>query len=453
MLFSNAQVSLGTYLTSTNVNRNIFKLVSQYWAQTTYATESQYELTSRAIPSNLWSELYRNVLNDLKDAKSKVQEDELLPDAQKQNQIACIDIVNIYTYYHLVNIFGDIPYSEALDPTNAQPAYDTAEDIYADLLTRLDAAISNIDPNADGFGSADVFYAGDMALWHKFANSLKMRIGITLADVQPGVAETAITEADANAFSSNADNAMIQFQSAPPHTSPLWEALVQSGRHDYVPANTLVDHMNAVSDPRRPAIITMVDTNTVADDPADMVYLGGTYGTTNTYSMFSHHSETVKSPTFAGTLLEYAEIEFIRAEANERGWLTGTSAQAAVHYNNAIEADMETWDVASGDIATYQNQSSVTYPLTGTEQERMDAIAKQKWFGLYLQGLQAWTEWRRLDAPAFNAPENQTVNDIPTRFTYPIDEQNLNKTAYETAVQNLPGGEDVLTAKIFWDVN
>lgn len=446
-LFSNAEVSLGTYLTEPNVNLNIFKLMSQYWAQTTYATESRYELTTRSIPSNLWSELYRDVLKDLDESAKIIKNNENLSEAEKQNRLASIEVLKVLTYSELVNIFGDIPYKKALNPDNTQPAYGDAATIYEDLMSKLNSAISNFDPSASNFGEADIFYGGDVNKWMKFANSLKLRLGITLADVNSSMAQTAIEEAAPNAFESNDDNAVIPFKAFPPHANPIWEALVNSGRHDYVPSNTVIDHMNNLNDPRRPKFFTLApDTNT---------YIGGTYGTTNTYSAYSHFTDDVpndddyeiKTATLPGTIMEYSEVEFILAEASERGY--NVSGSAGQHYNNAIEADMKSWGVDEQEISDYLSQPSVNYQLaSGTWREK---IGMQKWLSLFLQGLQGWTEWRRLDAPTLNAPPEMSLEDIPERFTYPVDEQNLNTSNYNSAAEAIGG--DNLQNNIFWDVN
>ncbi|SHF31522.1 Starch-binding associating with outer membrane [Fodinibius roseus] len=438
-LFTNAQVSLGTYLNSADVNLNIFKLISQYWASSTYTDESQFELTTRSIPSNLWSELYRDVLNDLESSAQLIEEDELLNTDVKQNQLAQIEILETLTYYELINIFGNIPYTEALNADNPQPVYDDAEMVYMSLMDSLDTAIGNLNPSADGFGEADIFYNGDVGQWVKFANSLKMRMGITIADSHPDVAQAAVEEASPNAFTSNADNAVIPFVSAPPHTNPIWEAEIQSNRDDFLPANTLVDHMNNLEDPRRPILFTEYQGE----------YKGGIYGLNNTYANFSHFGQMVLEPDFEGMILEYPEVEFIRAEAIARGW--NVSGTVTTHYNNAIRADMEYWGVSDADITSYLTQPNVIYDPTGDYREQ---IGLQKWLALYLQGLQGWTEWRRLDAPTLNGVADPNVpiteDDIPTRFTYPVDEQNLNESNWEEASSAIGG--DQLGTQLFWDV-
>lgn len=439
-LFSHAQMSLGTYLNSSDINFNIFKFMAQYWAATTYATESQYELTTRAIPSNVWSELYRDVLQDLDRARTLIQEDELLDEAIAQNQLAAITVIEVLTYGNLVDIFGNIPYSEALDIDNTQPTFDNAATIYSDLMTRLNSAIESFDASAEGFGGADIFYDGDIESWIRFANSLKMRLAMMVADVPGEVSfnpQEQFEAASPNAFTSNDHNAEIPFESTPPHTSPLWEDLVQSGRDDYLPADTYVDKLNELSDPRRDVQLTTIDGE----------YVGGVYGSTNAFEDYSHFSEVVQLPNLPGMILGYDEVAFLRAEAAARGWtVDGTAAE---NYEAGIRADMEWWEVPDSEIDAYIAQADVAYDTGGDFEEQ---IGEQKWIALFLQGIRGWTEWRRLDNPEFNVPPTLgSVDDIPLRFTYPVDEQNLNQTNWEEASSAIGGDE--LSTPIFWDVD
>ena len=463
-LFSNALVSLGTLNTSVDYNDNMFMFMSQYWAATTYADESQYDLTGRSIPSNYWSEIYRDVLNDLKESSNLIAEDELIPDAQKTVMQAQIEVMQVMAYHQLVSVFGDIPYTEALDAENPAPAYDDDATIYSDLMSRLNTAISNLNSGSSGFSAtADVYYGGNVDAWSRFANSLKMRMAIQLSEVDAGAAQTAIEEASPNAFQSLGEQLTLQFQSAQPHTNPVWEDVISTGRNDFVAANTLIEMMNNLDDPRRPVLFTQVDGN----------YVGGTYGVSNDYVDYSHVQGPLIQPSFEGVLLSYEEVEFIRAEANARGWLTGTAAQAAVHYNNAIEADMNYWsqaaqsggiweqepsaaekEIDSGEITDYQTQPDVAYPVGGSPQDQLKAIAEQKWVAQYMNdNLQAWTDWRRLDHPTWfvagDNPNADVEDDIPVRFIYPVDEQNLNQSNWEAAASAI-GGDETGTL-LFWD--
>lgn len=438
-LFSNAQKELGDFLSSTNVNINVFKMYAQYWTETTYFDEARYDMTGRQIPDNDWAILYRNVLKDLDEAAILIEADPLITASVKQNQLACIEVMTVLGYSSLVNIFGDIPYTEALDFENPSPAYDDDQAIYTDLLSRLNAAISSFNAGAGGFGSADLIYGGDIASWIKYANSLKLRLGITIADVSNAAAQTAIEAAAPNAFTSNADNAMIQYQDAPPNTNPIWVDLVQSGREDFVAAETIIDAMNAVDDPRRAVYFTF--------GPDGTTYVGGDYGASNTYSEYSHAGAEIVDPTLPGVFMDYAEVEFILAEAAERGYSVGGTA--ASHYDAGITASMEYWGVADADITSYLAQADVAYATAaGTFRQK---IGTQKWIALYLRGLQAWTEWRRLDHPILNPPPTMTYDDIPLRFIYPVTEQNLNEAQWQTASSNI-GGDEIST-HIFWDMN
>jgi hypothetical protein len=69
---------------------------------------------------------------------------------------------------------------------------------------------------------------------------------------------------------------------------------------------------------------------------------------------------------------------------------------------------------------------------------------------MYNRGYEAWTAWRTYDIPGFNLPAVSGL-PVPTRYTYPISEQNLNKANYQAASAAIGGDEQ--TTKLFWDVN
>ncbi len=434
-LFASAQRELADALTSPNVNTNIFRLLSQYWAQTTYTDESRYDLTTRNIPQNFWNALYRDVLRDLRESKSIILNNNELAPAVKQNQLAMIEIMEIMTFMKLVNTFGNVPYFQALDFNNVYPVYDDANLIYQDLIKRLDAALAALTPGAASFGGSDLIYGGDVSKWIKFGNTLKLKIGMTLADVNPAQAKTLVEQAAPNVFKSNADNAVFAYFQGPPNTNPIWVNLVQSGRKDFVVANTLVDKMNALNDPRRKFYFT-----TVGDK-----YIGGKYGSSNNYQAFSKPSTAITAPDFEALLMDYAETEFFLAEAVERGFnVEGTAAE---HYNRGITASMEYWGVSPAEITAYLARPEVAYATAaGNYREKIGA---QKWLALYNRGHEAWTEIRRLDAPTLEAPSSAILPYVPVRFPYPVQEQNINTANYNEAAAAV-GGDEART-KLFWD--
>lgn len=431
-------------MTSISVNDNPFNLYAQYWAQTTYPDESQYNLTGRSIPRNFWRNGYRGALSNFQNAENLINEQlesgaTGLSEAVLKNRIATIDIMQGYVYSTMVDAFGDIPYSEALDPDNLTPAYDDARTIYNSIIDNLDAAVAAIDVQAAGFPSSqDPLYDGDMEAWVLFANSLKFRMGMRLADVDKSASVSIVNSAlAAGVFTSNEDNASMEYEDASPNTSPIYEDLVLSGRQDFVAANTIVEIMNSLDDPRRSVYFR--------ENLGTGVFEGGTYGDANSYAGHTQVGDILHTPTFAGVLLTYAEIEFLKAEAVERGGYS-VSGSAAEHYNAGIKASFDQWDVEG--YSSYISQIDVAY--SSAPGDWRQKIGLQMWLALYNQGFEGWTTWRRLDFEGFNAPPDMKISEIPLRFTYPLEEAQLNGEEYAKAGDAI-GGDDVST-KIFWDV-
>lgn len=262
-MFTNAQKKLVDQMVSTNVNNNGFRLFSQQWAETTYPSESQFDLTTRKIPDNHFRILYRDVLADFYDAKKMINgqvtetEDAAII---KQNRLTLIDILEAYTYSILVDTFGDVPYSQVGDIVNYPlPAYDDAKTIYKDLIKRLtdDVVILKKNAASPNFGSADIIYAGDAASngkWVKFANSLIVKLAVNISDVEPAYAATELKAALASGvLTSNAENAKLVYLTTSGNQNPLYADLVTANRNDFIPAETFVAAMDAVvpgGDPR-----------------------------------------------------------------------------------------------------------------------------------------------------------------------------------------------------------
>jgi Starch-binding associating with outer membrane len=430
-LFTSASKALFDQVENPNVNTNIFRLVSQYWTQTTYTDESNFNLIGRAIPDNHWSELYRNVLYDLEDAKTKGISDE---------KMAQIEVLEIYTWQLLVDTFGDIPYSEALKGANIQqPKYDNDTSIYTSLVSRLNTAILKLSGSGSGFVSSDIIYNGNLVKWKKFANSLKLKIAMRLADSNNALSKQLAEEAFlSGVFTNNTDNAKIQYAATTPNTNPIWVDLVQSGRKDFVISNTFVNKLNSLNDPRRPIFF---EENLGAN-----TYVGGAYGDNNSYPLYTHVGTQLLNPTFRGVLLDYSEVEFLLAEAKERMFTITGSAKS--HYDSAITANMQDWGVSAGNIAGYLSQTSVDYSLApGTWQNK---IGNQFWIAMYNRGFEGWCVYRKFDTIALNIPVLSGIA-VPNRFTYPIREQNLNLINYNNASAAIGG--DNLSNKVFWDVN
>jgi hypothetical protein len=216
--------------------------------------------------------------------------------------------------------------------------------------------------------------------------------------------------------------------------------------------------MTAVNDPRLSAYFTTVDTiaydayehGEPTDDaePIDTltVYYGGRYGFSNAYANYSHVSAKIIAPTFEGLLMDYAEVEFLLAEAIERGYtVPGT---AAGHYTNAVTASITYWGGTTAQATAYLAQPAVAYATaTGTYKQK---IGTQKWIALNNRGWDSWLEWRRLDQPVLLPPTGLGLT-IPRRMIFPVSEQTVNGSQWATAAAKY--SNDSPNTKLFWDVN
>ncbi|SMC79409.1 SusD/RagB family nutrient-binding outer membrane lipoprotein [Moheibacter sediminis] len=447
-LLAYAQKSLADQMTTPSVNLNVFRFFQKYWATTDYPGDARFNFTgTRRVPDNHWLNLYTNVLGNLETAKqnvgletkpSTITEEQF--NKQQANKIAIIDILQVYTYQILVDSFGDIPYSEALDPTNVLPAYDNDSEIYPMLIDRLNDDIAMLDVNYGSFTSGDNLLNGDVGKWNIFANSLKLKLGINLADTNSSLAKSTVESAyAAGVILSNSNNAIFKYPSAAPNYNQIYANVIASGRNDYVGEETLIDHLNMLEDPRISSYFTAVDGE----------YIGGVLGTLNTWTELSHVGDMLIAPDFHSFLFDASEVNFYLAEAAARGYSVGGSEEN--YYNAAITASMEQWGVPTVNISTYLTQPNVAYSTaTGDWKEK---IGTQAWIAMYNRGFESWNFFRRLDYPLLTAPNAVPAaqGKIPTRLTYPIPEQTVNGTNW-TAASTAIGGDN-LTTKVFWDVN
>jgi len=469
-LFANAQKALADQVASTNVNLNNWKLWAQYWTETTYTDEANYDVVTRDIASNVFLVYYRNVLRDLLEAKNIIAEEATAGDdevAAQQNRILISDILMVFTYQHLVDMFGDVPYTEALDIDNISPAYDDGFTIYKDLITRLDTDIAGLKEGNSSYGSDDLYYNGDVVMWKKFAYTLKVKLGIMLSTVDDGLAKSTVESAYDKGFGPG-ENCNLTYLGGI-NANPLYQDLIQSGRHDFVATNTVIDLMNNLQDPRRYPYFTLVDTSS---NPAveKLAYKGLLYGVGGSYSQFSHVPNTnadagerlgtdvegsnIADATFPMVLMDYTELCFYLSEAAERGYSVGGTTEE--WYNKGITESMNFWlskhygatDVASM-TADYLANPDVAYSTAaGNWKEK---IGTQAWIAYYYRGFAGYTSYRRMGFPAMNVPPNpyEGSGATPRRITYPIAEQTLNAASYTAAASAIGG--DLLSTKIFWD--
>ena len=443
-LFLNGEKNLSDALTSTDDGTAPFRLLAQSWVENTYTSESRYVLSANNAPQGWWNTLYStgtgSVLNNLVAASRTYPLDVTDPGTLRNDQ-DITDILQVYAWSLLVNTYGNVPYTKAFTDSIPFPPYDDAKTIYLDLLQRLDTAIAGLNTASGSLGAADQVYQGDPASWKRFGATLELKLALVVADADLSTATTYAQKAiTAGVFQSNQDNALLAYEASPTtNANPVYQALVIAGRHDFSPADFLVDTMVAWNDPRLPLYFTTING----------IYSGGVPGAGNGYVQFSQFSSQWLSPTFSGTLLDYSETEFLLAEAAERG-ITGSGAET--HYDNAVTAAIESWGGSSEDAATYLAQPRVAYTTAGGTWKQK--IGYQQWIAYANRGWDAWTSIRRLGYPNIDLvnPPVGAQGNLPRRFTYPGDEESSNPIHWAEAVQAVNGSAaDAVSTNLWWN--
>jgi len=431
-----------------------FMFYSQQWAQRETTSRSLYDIAST---SGDWSAWYSNGLPELVniiELNSGEDKDSYSVYGKNENQIAVAMILKAWAFHNITDTWGNIPYSETFNAEISSPKYDKQEDIYPALIQELKSAAAMIDVSSSGFTSGDLMYDGDMTKWKAFANSLRARIAMRMSEVNPGLAQAEVADALGSlVFTSNFDNAKVAFQNEEANANPLYiEFLTQSWT--FV-SESFTDLMNSygsgtATNPSDPRIEKYAAPNVDGD------YIGFPYGLTTSETFDyaiderSLPSEATRAIDSQSYIMTYSELLFIKAEAEQRGWF-GTVGDAAISYEQAINASMEQWDVNNADITTYLALADVLYDDANWRK----MIGEQKYISLYTLGSNAWSELRRLDFPELIFPAdavattNSTATEIPRRFFYASSEASVNGTNLEQAINDMGG--DTFSTRMWWD--
>lgn len=440
-------------------------LYVQQWSEKPYTDASRY------ISQNfdfywIYSGALENLQTILDTKEFNVNE------GSKNNQLAVARILRAYFFWYMTDRWGDIPYSEALKgKDNFTPKYDSQKDIYYDLLKELKEAAAQID-NGNAV-TGDILYNGNMDNWRRFANSMRMLMALRLSKADPAKGKAELADAyNAGVFTANNQNAVYVHLAEAANQNYWYYVVDVQGRPWYWASKTIVDYMKPLADPR---LKIFADPAPATGDYAGVPYGldGNAIGTISSQnvSFIGVHVRTQNAPTY---ILTYAQVLLAAAEADKLGWLPGGDADAKLKYNMAIEASVRQWNRNSfkaynrsldkeiekvlydpndaGDttgLAAYMAQPSVAYnPAKALEQ-----IGYQRWVHLYMNGYEAWAEWRRTGYPVLTPAPNNNNIPIPRRQAYPTSEQNINTANYRAAISAQPGlnGKDDLNGRVWWD--
>jgi hypothetical protein len=427
---------------------------AQHFAEMQYADEDRYNFRSEDI-TTYWDNLYVSALFNL---------NKIIELNENPNQVAIAMILRAQQFQLATDLWGDIPFSEALkgdkpvsEGRTTTPAYDKQADIYAALLKDLKDAAAMLDAGKPGFSPTnhDQIYRSDAAKWKKFANSLRLRVAMRLAEVDPARAAAEFKNAlDGGVFTSNADNAVLNYTTDALTRHPIYTNALT--RDDYAMSKTLVDVMTngdatgkafARHDPR----LAIFATRTVADT----AYRGHQNGLRDNHGVsfgtLSRIGDRWRKSGGAGDalIMSYAEVLFLQAEAAQRGMIAGDAKDL---YNKAISASMTYYGITQAAVDAYMT-AHPEWALDAVPGQELRQIGTQKWIALYMNGPEAFAEWRRTGYPALKAgPDAGNGGKIIRRVLYPSSEQSYNKENLNKAKesQGLKSLADMDTP-LWWD--
>lgn len=350
--------------------------------------------------NTMWGQnTYAGVLQDLKQLANITTE--------APHYTGITQVLKAYTFMLTTDLFGDIPFSEALQaPATLQPGYETQQSVYTQIQDMLDKAIANfalaggpITPGGD-----DLIYGGDITLWTKLAYTLKAR-GYLHLGAKDNTNYTSVLTNLTNGFTSSADDTKLAFGTDATANSPWYQYNIQRGDCD-----TNTTHMQRLRD---------------LNDPRTAMF-GVELPENDAHPYFTNVQSQI--------LLSFTEMKFMEAEAR----MQTEGATAATHqaYLDAINASFVDLRM-SASYSTYAGQSSVD---PGAANLTLEHIMTQKYLALYTQP-EVYNDWRRTGFPALTPNSGA---QIPTRFPYPEDEVQLN-------ADNCPQGV-TLFDKVWWDM-
>ncbi|WP_166923216.1 SusD/RagB family nutrient-binding outer membrane lipoprotein [Flavobacterium poyangense] len=415
-------------------NFNASLLFVQHWAKIQYTEPDRYDVSNNSFTS-LWNTGYSTLITDLNTILN-------FPEEQANSNYKGIALtLRSWTFLLLTDAYGSIPYKEA--GLKVTPAYNTQKEVYTGLLEDLKRAQSLL-ATTNGTVTGDLAYKGNITKWKKLINSLRLRIALRIADKEPALAKQAAIDATTDAagvISSNSEIFQFIYTSSPQQNpASAWFET----RDDFRISKTLVDKLNELSDPRLPVYAQLPSDASVGK------YVGGANGLSNSDANSQGFAKTSKPGTYFLTssspavLVSYSEVLFNLSEAVARGYIAGDAEQL---YKNAITASFNQFGINNATvISDYLNQPTVKYDAANYAK----SIGTQKWIAFFGQGLDAFTEWRRLDYPVLTAgPATVLDGQIPSRFFYPGTEQSLNGASYQAAI--VGQGKDLLTTKLWFD--
>ncbi len=386
--------------------------------------------------SGLWN--YRPVanFNEMYDLAVKTNQ---------PNYAAIALTLKAFTIASITDTYGDVPYSQALKGLegNVTPAYDSQKSIYESLIASLDQANDLYLLNVPLAGEDLLFganVASNMIKWKKFTNSLRLRLLMRIE--KKGTNYGAMISAMlANPtkyplMTSVTDGAALYYTGVTPYLNPFFGYRDTDFNDKLIYSSYFINYLKDVNDPRLPVWATSLPGGVY--EGVQTGYPSSQQGTISGRA-WSTFQIALKTNNKMGSMLQYAELEFLLAEACLKGYMADA---AKTHYDKAIKASMDYWGVATVP-ANFTTNAKIAY--NGT----LEQIITQKYFALFGNGMEQWSEYRRTNFPTLTpGPEVSNNGKMPNRIPYPTVESLYNKESYTAAAAAIGG--DNMNSKVWW---
>jgi hypothetical protein len=345
-------------------------------------------------------------------------------------------LMKAYGFQLATDAFGDVPLSQALQPTKyTNPKYDSQQAVYDSVFVYINKAIPLLNAtNSLNPGAQDMIFQGNMAQWVAFANTLELRAYLRLAIEYPATAQAGIKALYATNPNFLTTDATITYIPTGGNQNPFYnEEVALGGTQNVVASSTAVNAFNKNSDPRLNEFYVIY--NDPAKDSLESIPQG---------SFLAYNQKIVSPPsplvgafafdpasaTAPVKLISAAESDFLQAEAVARGWAAG---DVPTLYKAGIAASFAA--TGAGDPTTYITTAPdgiLALNAAVSVNDKVKAIITQKYYAMCgFQGFEAWTEWRRTGYPTFfvqSAGSIIAAGQMPLRMLYPNSEltSNLN---------------------------
>ncbi|MDZ7631321.1 MAG: SusD/RagB family nutrient-binding outer membrane lipoprotein [Gemmatimonadaceae bacterium] len=389
-------------------------LSTQMWASGARwgLAQAQYDQTR---VRSAWGSIYTDVLKNLIIATREAQARTPRPN----NTIAQLQIYTAFVYSQTTYLWGDIPFTEAATGEVDNPKFDPQQTVLNGTLALLDSAIASIDANSNRIGAPnDLYYAGDMAKWRRFANSLKFRILMTMVDADPTKSAQIGPMQGLPMIATRADEMKVQYNNQAGRQNPRFSftQIFRGGvQQDWYASNVVFGEMLPFNDPRLPIFYQPGP----GASPNQFVSLNTVESFTPTASLVNLGLLRADLPEMSFSL---SEQQLLEAEALARGFWTGGLSAADERYRAGVRESMSALGVATPAIDTYV----AALPTLTPANFRVE-LNRQQYLDLFMRPLEAWVQWRRSgtagnEYPAMQVPQGALVNGLVRRLLYRSEE-------------------------------